>query len=130
MAPSAVPRIVPDDAMIGNPLKSDKTVSKNYLLDRDLNKAPLKVISASGNYLTLENGRQILDATGGAAVACLGHGNKEVREVMLRQMDEVSYCHSLFFSTNSTDELARELIKGTGDRISKAFIVSSGTFGR
>ncbi|MCJ1230503.1 hypothetical protein MMC12_007177 [Toensbergia leucococca] len=127
MAPSAVPRIVPDDAMIGNPLKSDKTVSKNYLLDRDLNKAPLKVISASGNYLTLENGRQILDATGGAAVACLGHGNKEVREVMLRQMDEVSYCHSLFFSTNSTDELARELIKGTGDRISKAFIVSSGS---
>ena len=116
-----------DHAMIGTPLINGKDVSKTYLLDRDMHKTPLKVTCASGLYLTLENGQKILDATGGAAVACLGHGNKEVQQAIHDQMEEVSYCHSLFFSTTSTDALARNLIEGTDHKMAKAFIVSSGS---
>jgi hypothetical protein len=46
------------------------------VLHRSLRHSPLQVTSASGQYLLLSNGQKVLDATGGAAVACLGHGNE------------------------------------------------------
>ena len=52
-----------------------KTTS-SAVLHRSLHHKPLHVISAKGNSLYLDNGQRILDATGGAAVSCLGHGNE------------------------------------------------------
>jgi hypothetical protein len=46
------------------------------VLHRSLHHDPLQAVSAKGNYLYLNNGQKIFDATGGAAVACLGHGNE------------------------------------------------------
>lgn len=46
------------------------------VLHRSLHHEPLRVVSAQGQYLHLSNGQRIFDATGGAAVACLGHGNE------------------------------------------------------
>ncbi|KAH8805467.1 aminotransferase, class III [Xylogone sp. PMI_703] len=88
------------------------------------------LLSAQGSYLTLETGQRILDATGGAAVACLGHGNKRIQKALMAQMDQVSYCHSLFFSNSSGEELARILIESTGGRMERALIVSSGKCAR
>jgi adenosylmethionine-8-amino-7-oxononanoate aminotransferase len=96
------------------------------ILHRSLHFNPLRVVAAKGNYLTLQNGQKILDATGGAAVACLGHGNERVRKAIAKQQDEVSYCHSLFFGTSAGEELGRLLVDGTDGAMAKAFIVSSG----
>lgn len=49
----------------------------SFVLHRSLHVDPAYVVAAQGNYLHLSNGQSILDASGGAAVACLGHG--EVR---------------------------------------------------
>lgn len=49
---------------------------KSAVLNRSLHHDPVRVISAKGNYLYLNNGQKIFDATGGAAVACLGHGDE------------------------------------------------------
>ncbi len=100
----------------------------SYLIDRDLNIAPHEVISAQGNYIDLDNGQSIFDATGGAAVACLGHCNKEVIYAVSEQMHQVSYCHSMFFRTTCTSDLAKELIAGTEYKMAKAFIICSGSF--
>ncbi|MCJ1377628.1 hypothetical protein MMC17_000723 [Xylographa soralifera] len=97
------------------------------VLHRDLHHAPLKVVAAKGNYLTLEDGRQIFDATCGAAVACIGHGDPCVKEAVAQQMDEVSYCHSLFFSSSGAEDLAQLLIDSTHGVMARAFIVSSGS---
>lgn len=43
------------------------------VMHRSLNANPPRVISAKGSYLELENGQKIFDATGGAAVSCIGH---------------------------------------------------------
>lgn len=99
---------------------------KSAVLHRHLHDPPERVVSAKGNYLTLENGRKIFDATGGAAVACIGHGNESVKAAVTKQMDQVSYCHSLFFSSSGAENLARALIDSTGGVMAKAFIVSSG----
>ena len=50
-------------------------VGSSALLHRSLHHHPLHVVSAEGNYLHLSNGQRIVDASGGAAVACIGHGN-------------------------------------------------------
>lgn len=49
--------------------------SKSAVLHRSLHHDPLRVTSAKGHYLHLSNGQRIFDASGGAAVACIGHGN-------------------------------------------------------
>ena len=46
------------------------------VLHRSLHHKPLHVLSAKGSYLYLDSEQKIFDATGGAAVSCLGHGNE------------------------------------------------------
>ncbi len=124
MSPQA---IINDGNVVFNTKISGHTSTQSAFLHRNIREEPHKVVSAEGNYLTLDNGQRILDATGGAAVACLGHGNRQVKEAVAAQMDVVSYCHSLFFGSGSGEGLARHLIDSTQGRMSKAFIVSSGT---
>ncbi|KAF2843726.1 adenosylmethionine-8-amino-7-oxononanoate aminotransferase [Patellaria atrata CBS 101060] len=102
--------------------------SGSAVLHRSLKVDPLKVIAASGINLQLSNGQEILDATGGAAVSCLGHGSQRVQKAIMAQMDiGVSYCHSMFFSTTASEGLAEELIASTNGQMAKAFIVGSGS---
>lgn len=64
-------------------ISTDRDPPDSYLMDRDLNTAPHEVMNAKGNYIHLDNGQAIFDATGGAAVACLGHENQEVIEAVM-----------------------------------------------
>ncbi|KAM5435374.1 hypothetical protein McanMca71_005351 [Microsporum canis] len=97
------------------------------VLHRNLKLVPQKVIGGKGCYVILEGGQRLLDSTGGAAVCCLGHGNEKVKEAMKKQMDEISYTHSLFFSTSAFEDLATFLAKSTGGRLPKVFIANSGS---
>ena len=102
------------------------------LLHRSLTYQPYKVTSAKGINLTLSDGRVVMDACGGAAVACLGHGNDEVLAAVKAQMSSgVSYLHSLTYTTNAAEELARHLIDGPhgGGRfgLERAYFVNSGS---
>lgn len=124
MAPSI---ILNDGNATVDPTPPTKTASTTSVLHRSLHRAPLRVISASGLYLTLDTGQRILDATGGAAVACLGHGNTRVNAAIARQMSQFSYVHSMVFSSGPAEELAKLLTESTHGHMTKAFIVSSGS---
>lgn len=50
-----------------------------------------------------------------------------VRDAVREQMDEVSYCHSLFYGTAAVEDLARLLIDSTDGEMTRAFFVSSGS---
>ncbi|KAK4609301.1 1,3-beta-glucanosyltransferase gel1 [Fulvia fulva] len=88
---------------------------------------PPEIVKAHGNYLTTSTGTSIFDATGGAAVACIGHGHPKVKEAIMRQLDEVEYCYAPFFTTSASENLAQLLTDSTRGEMSKVFIVSSGT---
>lgn len=122
---------------------SEKTPAKSAVLHRSLHSDPHRVVQAKGNYLHLSNGQKIFDATGGAAVACLGHGDDRcvsyssrdatreltrtrLQKAVMKQMDEVSYCHSLFYATSAAEELAKSLIDSTNGEMARVFVVSSG----
>lgn len=87
---------------------------------------PPKAMGGKGIYIHTDDGREILDASCGAAVACLGHNNLRVKEAIMRQLDNVAYCYAPFFTTPPAEELAKHLCASTGWQMSRVFIVSSG----
>ncbi|CAA21908.1 Aspartate aminotransferase family protein [Schizosaccharomyces pombe] len=106
---------------------SDKSEKKNYLFYTSPNHRPPTVVRAEGVYLYLEDGTRIMDATGGAAVACLGHGNKEVIDAMHKQSEKVCYIHSMGFSNEPADKLANLLVSEHPDVFARAYFANSGS---
>lgn len=51
---------------------------------------PPVAISGKGIYITLEDGRKVIDAVGGASVACIGHGHPDPLKAIKEQVDKVS----------------------------------------
>lgn len=51
---------------------------------------PPVAVSGRGIYITLEDGREIIDAVGGIAVACIGNGHPVVREAVKNQIDKLA----------------------------------------
>lgn len=100
---------------------------RSSLLYKNFHRNPALVIkSAKGIYLNTQDGRQILDATSGAAVACLGYGNREVQDAMNVQMETISYCHPGFYKTEVAENLADFLVDSTCGHMSKAILCGSG----
>jgi adenosylmethionine-8-amino-7-oxononanoate aminotransferase len=99
-----------------------------YILYPNIHRPNPRVVSAKGLYLTLEDGQVILDATGGPAVACLGHGNQEVQNAVMRQMEKFSFVHTLSYANDSAEDLARWVITSTDGVMAKATIMGSGNY--
>ncbi|KAI1505485.1 aminotransferase, class III [Biscogniauxia marginata] len=85
------------------------------------------VVGGKGNYLHLEDGREILDGCGGAAVACIGHGVKDVVDVIMSQALQISYVSWSFFDSQSRRELSRWLSDTSDGHFTKAYITCSGS---
>ena len=101
--------------------------SESKLLHRQLRgKYPIAV-SAQGCWITDAAGRRYLDASGGAAVSCLGHGHPDVLAAMHAQIDAIAYAHTSFFSTAIAEQLADTLIAGAPAGLSHAYLVSGGS---
>jgi adenosylmethionine-8-amino-7-oxononanoate aminotransferase len=99
----------------------------DMLFGRHLHKSFPVVKSGKGNYLYLADGRTIFDASTGAAVSCLGHDCKRVINAVSAQMNTgISYLASAFWSCDIVDELCKELINGTGGRMSRVYLTGSG----
>lgn len=103
-------------------------ITVSALIHRSLHSSPPQVVSAKDQVLTFSDGRQIWDTTCGAAVSCLGYGNKRVQDAIIDQTNKFSYINSMFFGSKAAEDLAAELIKGTGGKMSKAYFLSSGTY--
>lgn len=115
---------VADDALLTS---TSLPSSRRHLVDRSFTQLPFDVVSSSGHYLTLSTGETVFDATGGAAVACIGHGNAEVKEAMIKQFEVNTYCNSMLFSSPVCGELAKLVIDGTGNLMEKIYICCSGS---
>ena len=104
-----------------------KSSSEAYLYKHAHSNDPyLDVESGSGLYLTLSDGRKILDATGGAAVSAIGHGNVRVKMAIARQLEKVEYCYPGFFKTSCAQQLADYLVSSTNGKMVRACFLGSG----
>ena len=78
-------------------------------------------------YLTDASGRKYLDACGGAAVSCLGHGHPAVLAAMHAQIDRLAYAHTSFFTSEPAEALADQLVRTAPAGMSHVYFVSGGS---
>lgn len=81
---------------------------------------------AKGHYWYPSEGSRILDACGGAGVACLGHGRRDIIKAVNAQMQAYTYASYAHFNTTPVQELSDWLIKSTGGKMQKVHVMCSG----
>jgi len=99
----------------------------SHILHRTLSHGLPRAVAVDGVHLIDAEGRRYIDASGGAAVSCLGHGHPDVLAAMHAQIDRVAYAHTSFFTTDVAEELADTLIARAPAGTSHAYFVSGGS---
>src|SRR5438309_6045953 len=102
-------------------------VSKSRVLHRSLRETPPKAIGGEGVWLISEDGRRILDASGGAAVSCLGHQHPRVLGAIARQASKLAYAHTGFFSSEPAEALAEHLVGHEPGGLAGVYFVTGGS---
>jgi adenosylmethionine-8-amino-7-oxononanoate aminotransferase len=98
-----------------------------HLLHRSI--AGTLPVAAGGTGIEIVDsmGKRYLDASGGAAVSCLGHGHPAVNAALHEQIDKLAYAHTGFFTTDVAERLADTLIADAPQGISHSYLVSGGS---
>ncbi|KAH8799064.1 pyridoxal phosphate-dependent transferase [Xylogone sp. PMI_703] len=104
-------------------------INESALLHSSLLDPPHTVVKASGHYLTLEDGREILDGCGGAAVAAIGHCNPGIIQAIKAQLACVDYVHAVPYTTKASEDLAEIILENAPTQcgLEKVFFVCSGS---
>jgi adenosylmethionine-8-amino-7-oxononanoate aminotransferase len=97
------------------------------VMHRNLRETPPKAIGGEGVWLIAEDGRKVLDASGGAAVSCLGHQHPRVLEAVGRQASKLAYAHTAFFSSEPAEALAEKLVGHEPGGLAYVYFVSGGS---
>jgi len=97
------------------------------ILHRSLRKDPLMAVSGRGLLVQGAEGPPVIDASGGAAVACIGHGDPRVVRAITEQAQKLAYAHTVFFTCEAAEELAETLVGHEPGGLSHAYFVSSGS---
>ena len=98
-----------------------------HIFHRQLNHRYPVAVSGNGIFIRDADGKEYIDASGGAAVSCLGHGHPDVIAAMKAQLDKLEYAHSSFFTTGAAEKLADNLIQYAPKGIERVLFVSSGS---
>ena len=80
-----------------------------------------------GIFLIDAEGRRYIDACGGAAVSCLGHGHPEVVAAIAEQAARLEYIHTGFFTTEAAEELANVIADMAPGSLGRVWFTSSGS---
>jgi adenosylmethionine-8-amino-7-oxononanoate aminotransferase len=97
------------------------------ILHRQIGPAYPVAETGSGCIIRDETGREYIDASGGAAVSCLGHSHPAVLQAMHEQLDKLAYAHTSFFTTRVAEELGEDLVAHAPPGISHVYFVSGGS---
>ena len=88
---------------------------------------PPVAAGGEGPYVVDSEGRRYLDASGGAAVSCLGHHHPVVIDAIKAQLDRLPYAHTSFFTTEVAETLADMLIEKAPRGLDRVYFVSGGS---
>ena len=97
------------------------------LLHRAANAIMPVAVGGKGIELIDSNGKRYIDASGGAAVSCLGHGHPDVIAALHRQLDTLAYAHTGFFTSEAAERLADRLVEDAPAGLDRVYLVSGGS---
>ncbi|WP_028031990.1 aspartate aminotransferase family protein [Gemmobacter nectariphilus] len=99
----------------------------SHIFPRHTKSAPPVAVGGEGCYLIDNTGKRYLDGSGGAAVSCLGHGDKAVTEAIKAQLDKLAFAHTGFLTSEPAEALADLLIAHAPGRLDRVYLVSGGS---
>jgi hypothetical protein len=99
----------------------------DHVLHRSTLARPPVAAEGDGIFLFDERGRQYIDACGGAAVSCLGHGHPAVIATMIEQASRLEYAHTGFFTTEAAEVLAARIAELSPGALNRVWFTSSGS---
>ena len=99
----------------------------SHLIHRNLRAVPPTAVGASGIGIVDRDGRRYIDASGGAAVSCLGHAHPHVLAAMHAQIERIAYAHTSFFTTDVAETLADTLAADAPNGLNQVYLVSGGS---
>jgi adenosylmethionine-8-amino-7-oxononanoate aminotransferase len=97
------------------------------ILHRQIHNSYPVAVGGRGVEIFDADGRAYIDASGGAAVSCLGHGHPDVTAALHAQADRLAYAHTSFFTTEPAEALADRLIEDAPSGLSHVYFVSGGS---
>lgn len=98
-----------------------------HILHRSANGVMPVAVGGRGIELFGADGKRYIDASGGAAVSCLGHGHPEVLAALHEQLDKLAYAHTSFFTTAVAEGLADRLVANAPQGLDHVYLVSGGS---
>jgi adenosylmethionine-8-amino-7-oxononanoate aminotransferase len=98
-----------------------------HILHRAANAVMPVAVGGEGVELFDRDGRSYIDASGGAAVSCLGHGHPDVIAALHKQLDIIAYAHTGFFTTEVAERLADRLVEDAPAGLDHVYLVSGGS---
>jgi adenosylmethionine-8-amino-7-oxononanoate aminotransferase len=84
-------------------------------------------VAGDGPYIIDSAGKRYLDASGGAAVSCLGHSDRTVTDAIKAQLEKLPFAHTSFFTNEPMEALADQLIADAPSGMDKVYFLSGGS---
>jgi len=84
-------------------------------------------VKGDGIFIEDSSGKRYMDASGGAAVSCLGHSDADVISAIKEQVGQIAFAHTSFFTSEPANELADLLIEATPEGLDMVYFVSGGS---
>ncbi|MGK9235634.1 aspartate aminotransferase family protein [Inquilinus limosus] len=97
------------------------------ILHRQIHAEFPTAVGGKGIEIVDAEGRRYIDASGGAAVSCLGHGHPEVIAALHAQLDRLAFAHTSFFTSEVAERLADRLIEDAPAGLSHVYFTSGGS---
>lgn len=98
-----------------------------HIFGRSTNHQIPVAVKGDGCYIIDKNGKRYFDGSGGAAVSCLGHSNENVKQAISKQLAELDFAHTGFFTSEPAEKLADLLIEKAPEGIDRVYLVSGGS---
>ena len=99
----------------------------SHVFHRHLQHTYPVAVRGDGAYIIDQQGKRYLDASGGAAVSCLGHSDAAVIAAVQQQVSQLAYAHTSFFTTEPMEQLADFLIERAPAGMESVYFVSGGS---
>ncbi|MBN9244034.1 MAG: aspartate aminotransferase family protein [Mesorhizobium sp.] len=101
----------------------------SHILHRQIHHDYPIAVGGEGVTVIDREGRRYIDASGGAAVSCLGHQHPDVLAAMHAQLDRLAYAHTSFFTSEPAEALADDLAANAPGDLDHVYFVSGGSEG-
>ena len=98
-----------------------------HVFHRSLTAAYPVAVRGDGVEIVDSEGKRYLDASGGAAVSCLGHSHPAVTEAIKAQVDRIAFAHTGFFTNEPMERLADRLTAAAPAGLAYVYFVSGGS---